>query len=238
MGWFKVWDEKWLEQTKDVSMEAQAAMIRILCVANTCFDNGRFSHRGKTALYPGQIIAEAGITAALWAELVKAQFIEEVGGFWGVRNWLTFQNEYDRLKKYKGTTKGTSTDVKDFKDVKEVKDLKTKDLNLPPKEAEESESSPHRELCRFWTETLVKATGDKGKFNGRDGKAAVEILKRVSLDRAKEVISWAITVGLKSEFTAGKCGRLYLVDEHWTFLSSKVPMKSATPDKYAHLAGK
>ena len=114
MGWFKVWDREWLENTANMPMGSQGAFIRALCLANTILDGGRFSYEKKIPLSPEQIITGAEIPSCEWEYLKKYGMITQVKGFWAIKNWVKYQSEYQRQKGYrqklqpKITSKGTA----------------------------------------------------------------------------------------------------------------------------------
>lgn len=232
MGFFKMFDQLWLNCCENLSDSAQAGFVRLLALANTILDMGRFSIQEKVPYTKEQVQGAAKISPETWDELGKNDMIwKDENGFFAIKNWKKYQNEYQRQKGYrkklqvKVTPKGTGEEVRSKKEevISKTKELKT---TTSP-----SAQSEMRAFTDCWYELMKKETGDHGKFNGRDGKAASEILKRVSLERAKEVIQWAVTVGLKDKYLAGRCDRLFKVDENWSLIISKMPQQKATSGK-------
>ncbi len=101
MAWFKVWDKEWLEKNGEVSLETQGAMVRVMCAANRCMDDGRFTYRQKTPLTMEQILGDAGLTERQWGLVVAEKFVHKNNGVWEIRNWKHYQSEYQRQKGYR-----------------------------------------------------------------------------------------------------------------------------------------
>lgn len=221
-----MWDREWLESCKDVKPLSQAAFARLLALANTILNDGRFSYEKTSPLTDQQIMTAATVFLSEWVDLMERDMVfKDEKGFFCIRNWVKYQSEYARQKGYreklhpKVTSKGTLEEVKKLRsNTKEI--ITSESQNLPPV-AGPLELTPHRKLCLLWSNTMEAETGSQGPFNGRDGKNLVELLKITTPENAEKVILWAIKTGRKDKYTSGKCDRLYKIYENWNFLLAK-----------------
>jgi hypothetical protein len=132
MGWFKTWDEEWLndESLKKVGLENQGAFVRIKCLANICLAEGKLTLCG-IVLTREQILQKSGIENNNLLCLEKHGLVcRSDNGEYCVPGHKKWQSEYERQKGYrqrlqaKVTSKGTSEEVRSKK---EERRSKTKD---------------------------------------------------------------------------------------------------------------